>query len=118
MQQPKSGAQCGAYGQWAGPFSHQCDGKLLHNIASHSVVVQDHQLAYVGHLLADTKGHIEINFFWQKNSSKCMTFFKWPTGQHQSSAVMPSHTSPAPITMYDQEDSAQMPNAIMGCRNL
>ena len=68
--QHKSGTQCGAYGQWIGPFSHQCDGKLLHKIASQPVVEQHHQLAYVGHQLANTKGHTEIDFFSQKNSSK------------------------------------------------
>ena len=80
LQQTKSGTQCGAYGQWTGPLSYQCDAELPHDITSYPAVEQHHQLAYVGQLVVNTKGCTEINFSWQKNSSKCMTFSKWPTG--------------------------------------
>ena len=35
LQQPKSGTQCGAYGQWIGPYTYQCNAELLDDIASH-----------------------------------------------------------------------------------
>ena len=46
--QTKSGTQCGAYGQWIGPFTYQCDSELLHDITSHPAIKQYQQLAYVG----------------------------------------------------------------------
>ena len=36
-------------------------------------VNQQHQLAYVGHLLADPKSHTKINFFSGNKATKCMT---------------------------------------------
>ena len=107
-RQTKSGAQCGAYGWWTGLFSHQYDGKQLPTIASHPVVEQHHQLAYVGHLPANTKSHTQIDFFLQKNTTKCMTFSKQLTGQHQ--VVHNAITNMANASYYVlEEDSAQIP---------
>ena len=106
--QPKAGTQCGAHGQWTGPFSHQCNGKLLHDIASHSVVEQHHQLKYVSCLLADTKGCTKINFFWQKKSSKHTTFSKQLTGWHQAVHNAITYSSSANYQVLE-EDSAQTP---------
>ena len=108
LWQVKSGTQCGAFGWWTGPFSHQCDGKLLHNITNHSVVEQHHQLAYVSHLPANTKSHAQINFFLQKNTTKHMTFSKQLTGWHQ--VVHDANTNPANASYYVlEEESAQIP---------
>ena len=45
--QPKSGTQCGDYGQWTGPYTYQCNAELLGDIASHPEGRQYHQLAHV-----------------------------------------------------------------------
>ena len=108
-QQNKSGAQCGAYGRWTGPFSHWSYNKLLHTIASQPLIVQLHQLAHVHCLLANTKSCTQINFFCEKNTTKCTTFSKWLTGQHP--IVCDAITSFAnPEHMVLEEDSAQMPS--------
>ena len=105
--QTKSGAQCGANGWWTGPFSYQCDAELLHAIASHPTVEQHPRLVYVGWQAAETKGHTEINFFLQKNSSECMTFSKWPTGWHHAVCNTITHFTSADYHVL--EDSAQIP---------
>ena len=107
LQQTKSGTQCGAYGQWTGPFSYQCDTELLHDISSHPAVEQHYQLAYVGWWVANTKGHTEIDIFWQKNSSKCTTFLKRLTGQHQAVCNPITHFTSANYHML--KDFAQIP---------
>ena len=106
--QTKSGAQCRAYGWWTGPLGYRWDAELLHDITSHPAAEQHHQLAYVGQQVADTKGCIEINFFWQKNSSKHMTFSKQPTGQHQAVHNAITLFTSANFHMLE-EDSAQIP---------
>ena len=103
----KSGTQCWAHGQWIGHFIYQCDAELLHNMTSHPAIREHHQLVYVGWQAADTNGHTEIGFFWQENSSKCMTFSKWLTGQHQ--AVHDPITNFTSARVHVLEDSAQMP---------
>ena len=95
-----------AYSQWTGPFIHKC-GKLLYDITSHPAVKQQHQLTYVSWQVANTKGHTEINFFWQKNSSKCMTFSKLPTGWHQAVCNAITHFTSA--NHHVLEDSIQIP---------
>ena len=109
LWQPKSGTWCRAYGWWTGPFSHHCDGKLLQNIASHPVVEWHHQLAYVSHLLADTKGHTEIDFFLQKNSSTHTTFHRQLTGWHQAVHDAITHFTSTYHHVLE-EDSAQIPS--------
>ena len=105
-QQTKSGTQCGAYSQWTGPFNYQCDADLLHDVTSHPVVEQHHLLAFVSQLVANTKGHTEINF-WQKNSSKHMTFSMQARGQHQAVCNTITHFTSAKYHVL--EDSAQIP---------
>ena len=95
--------------QWTGPFSHQYHHKLLHTIASQPVIVQLHQLAYVGHLPANPKSHTKINFFCGKITTKCMTFPKWPTGQHQAVCnAITNFVNPTYCVL--EEDSAQIPS--------
>ena len=96
-----------AYGWWTGPFNYQCDAELLHDVTSHPAVEKHDQLAYVGLQVADTKGCTEIDFFWQKNSSKHMTFSKWLTGWHQ--AVLDTITHFTSANYHVLEDSAQIP---------
>ena len=68
-QQTKSGNQCGAYGWGTEPFNYQCDADLLHTFTRHPAVEQHHLPAYVSQLVANTKGHTEINFFWQRTAA-------------------------------------------------
>ena len=76
----KFGTQCGAYGQWIGPFTCQHDAQLLHDITSHPTIKQYQQLVYVIQQVANTKSHMKNSFFFQENASKHMTFPKWLTG--------------------------------------
>ena len=83
-QQPNSGAQCGAYGQWTGLHTHRCNTQLLGDIASHPQLRgQHHQLAHVGQPVANSISHTKNNFFLWKNTCELMTFTVRPTGQHQ-----------------------------------
>ena len=108
----KSGTQCGAYGQWTGPFIYHCDADLLHDITSHPAIEQHHLLAYVSRPAADTKGHTEIDFFWQKNGSKHTTFSKWPTGQQQA-----VHDPITHFTSANYQVLEDCPNTIVGCHD-
>ena len=106
--QSKFGTQCGTYGRWTGPFSHQCHHKLFHTIASQPVVVKLYQLAYVSCLPANPKSHTKIDFFSGKNTTKCTTFSKQPTGWHQM--VHDAITNFAnPNYCVLEEDSVQIP---------
>ena len=109
LQQSKSGTQCGAYGRWTGPFNLQSDHKLLHTIASQPVIVQLHQLADSDHLPANTKSHAQINFFFEKNTTKPMTFSKWPTGWHQTVCDNITNFVNSKHSVLE-EDSAQIPS--------
>ena len=82
--QPEFGAQCGAYGQWTGLHTYQCNAELLGDIASHLQLRQHHQLAHFGQLVANSRSHIKNDFFPQKNTCKCMTFTVKLTDQHQA----------------------------------
>ena len=108
-QQTKSGTQCGAYCRWTGPFSHQHQLGLLHTIASHPVIGQLHQLAYVCHLPANTKSRTKFTLFPENNTTKCMTLSKQLTGWHLTvcnAITCPVNSSYCVI----EEDSAQIPS--------
>ena len=63
-----------------GPSTTSVMQTLLHDVTRHPAVQQHHLLAYLSRPVADTKGHTEIDFLWQKNSSEHTTFSKWLTG--------------------------------------
>ena len=94
--QPNSGTQCGAYGQWTGPYAHRCNTQLLGEIASHPQLSrQHHQLAHVSQPVANSRSHTKNDFFQQKNTSQCMTFPVRPTGWHQAVHTTITHTNSA-----------------------
>ena len=108
LWQNKSGTQFGAYGRWTGCFSPQDSHKLLQINGSQPVSLQQHQLACVSCLPADPKSHTKIDIFSGNNTTKHMTFPKWPTSWHQmvcddiTNSVNPSYC-------VLEEDSAQIP---------
>ena len=62
-QQPKFGAQCGAYGQWTGPNTYRYNVELLGDTASFPKLRQHHQLAHVGQPVADSRSHTKMISF-------------------------------------------------------
>ena len=105
--QSKSGTQCWAYGRWTGPFSHQSHHKLLQLNCSQPVNQQQHQLAYVSHLLADPKSHAKIDFFSGNKATKCMTFPQ--VADRLTSDNLYSITNFVyPYNSVSKEDSAQI----------
>ena len=95
-QQPKFGAQCGAHGWCTGPHTLRCNTQLLGDIASHPQLRrQHHQLAHVGHPVANNSSHTKNDFFQQKNTSQHTTFTVRPTGQYQAVCNTIIHTNRA-----------------------
>ena len=98
-QQPDSGAQCGAYGQWTGSHAHRCNTQLLGDIASHRQLRrQHHQLAHVGWPVAD-RSHTKMISF-SKRTLVNVWYLQW--GQHQTVHDTITHANSAgglcPIT--------------------
>ena len=94
LQQPNSGTQCGAHGRWTDPNAHRHNTQLLGDSASHPPLRRHqnhHQLAHVSWPAANVGSHMKINFFQEKNSSKCMTFAVQLTGQHQAVCTTITH---------------------------
>ena len=122
LQQSKSSTQCGAYGRWTGPFSHQYHCKLLQTTSSWPVNQQQHQLAYVSHLLANPISHTKIDFFSGNKATKHMTFPKWLTGEHQmvctanTNFLNPNHCvleeNSAQIILWDIVVSGEMIHSV------
>ena len=90
-QQPNLHTQCGAHGRWTDASVHRHTIKLLDGSASllplreqQHLHQHQHQLAHVGQLVANIKGHIKINCIQEKNCSKHMTHAAWLTGQQQA----------------------------------
>ena len=98
MQQPNFGAQCGAHDRWTGLHAHRCNTQLLGNSASQSSLKRHHhhhQLSHVSQLAADARSHMRNDFSQQKDTSECMTFAVWLTGQHQAVHSPITHTRSA-----------------------
>ena len=91
LWQPKSGTQCGAYGQWTGPYTYQCNVELLGDIASHPQGRQHHQLAHISQLVANSRSHTKTISFHERTLAN-IQHSQWGQQADIRQCTMPLHT--------------------------
>ena len=104
LQQPKFGTQCGAYGWWTGPYTHNCNTQMLGVIASHPQLrTQHHQLAHVSWPVADAWSCTKKTISFNKRTLVNIWHLQWGWQADIGQCTTPLHTQ------IEQEDSAQLP---------